>query len=190
MYFDHHNVFDILPGILLFIASVISVIILFFDYEGYRQTKKLRAFLPSLVGIICVGCYFSLREYLLRQDRTPVVLEAHTNEGLLGTSLSIDFRENGTFKCGRWAFMKTDFTRGRYTIKDSIIYLDRSDLYGMLNSSKLLMKTMMTAERKQEGSLFKWVFGKRRYDTIPKTFLLQLNAKGDTIPNALRLRII
>lgn len=189
-YFDHQNVFDFLPGILIFIASVVSVISLYFDNDGYRQTKKLRAFFPTLVAIICVGCYFGLREYLLRQDRTPVVLAAYANKGLFGTSLSIDFRENGTFKCGRWGFMNKDFVRGRYTMKDSIIYLDRSNLHDMVISNKLLMKTMMVAERKQERSLLKWLFGKRLYDTIPETHLLQLNTRGDTIPNALRLKVI
>ena len=105
--------------------------------------------------------------------------------------LSIDFRENGTYKSGLSGFMAGEnFIRGRYVIKDSVIYLDRSNLHGMVLSNKLLMKTMNVARKKQERGLLKSLFGKRKYDTIPETLLLQLNERDDTIPNAVKLRMI
>jgi hypothetical protein len=187
--FDHQHFFDFLPGVLIIIASIVSVVSLLFDYAHYLQTKTIRSFFPTLITIICVGCYLGLKEHLLRQDRTAVIFCAYANKGIQST-LSIDFREDGTFKCGQSGFMSgTDFIRGRYYIKDSVIYLNRSNLHGMVNTDKLLMKAMMVARRKRERSLLKSVFGKPRYDTLPETLLLQLNARGDTIPNALRLTV-
>jgi hypothetical protein len=97
---------------------------------------------------------------------------------------------NGTYKCGKSSFMGEGYnTRGHYSIKDSIIYLDKSNLYDLVISDKLLMKTIPANKRGQEKNIFDLLFGSHKPDTIPKTFLYQLNNNGDTINSAIVLEV-
>jgi len=185
--FDHPPFINIGMVLLLFIAGIISVLSSVFDYKTYTRHKKITAFIPTLIALICIAGYFGVREYLLRKDRTPVVLRASSHSGF--NTFSIDFRENGTYKCGWDYFMGgADYERGDYSIKDSTIYLDRKNLDRLLKSDKLLIKTMMVKKRREEKKLLKFLFSQPKYDTIPETFLFQLNRYGDTIPKAVKLR--
>jgi hypothetical protein len=79
--------------------------------------------------------------------------------------------------------------RGRYTIKDSFLILDRSNLYNQIISNRLLIKSIPKADSlKKQGFLGK-LLGLPKPDTTAKTYLFQLDHQGETIPSALVLTV-
>jgi hypothetical protein len=130
--------------------------------------------------------------YLLKkQDDTRSILYAtRTTMGL--SSISIDFRENNTYKLGVHHFMATDYTRGRYTKNDSTIYLDKPFLSNNLVSNKLILKTIPMADslkNKKQNWLLTLLLGKNSIDTTPETFLFQVNERGQIIKDALSFKL-
>ncbi len=81
------------------------------------------------------------------------------------------------------------YMRGRYTIKDSFLILDRSNLYNQIISNRLLIKSIPKADSlKKQGFLGK-LLGLPKPDTTAKTYLFQLDHQGETIPSALVLTV-
>ena len=104
------------------------------DKSDYLKRKTLNCYLPTFVGIIFIilniGIYlnFKIKEY------KPTLLKAE-NHGLYA-----DFKKNGTYiiKSGSWAG-KTHFY-GTYSIKDSLIILDKTDFDKVLFTNKLIIQ--------------------------------------------------
>jgi len=76
------------------------------------------------------------------------MLTADSKDDLSGAS--IDFRKDGTYKLSCYSIFGADFFRGRYTIKDSIIILDRSDIDGIIKSNRLVIRAGNSAHDEKE----------------------------------------
>jgi hypothetical protein len=188
--FTHTHFLDFALPLLIFLAGVISLVSFLIDYGRYKTHKKVSFFLPTLVTVLCISGLFGFDQYLKHQDKTPTVLYASKVYSGLST-ISIDFRENGTYRCEKGGlFGDTYYTRGRYTIKDSIIQLDKSNLYDLVKTDRLRMMTIPKNVKVQKGNLLTLLFASSsKPDTLPETFLFQLDQKNDTIPSALVLRV-
>jgi hypothetical protein len=160
------------------------------DYGRYKAQRKISSFFTTFVSVLCIVGSIGFDQYLKHQDKTPTILYASKFYSGLST-ISIDFRENGTYKCAKGGlFGDTYFTRGRYTIKDSIIQLDKSSLYDLVKTNKLQMMTVPKNVKEQKRNLFTLLFAScSKPDTLPETFLFQIDRKGDTIPSAIVLRV-
>jgi hypothetical protein len=188
--FDHSYLFDnLIPIVLISLASIISLLSFLVDYLRYKKDKKPVSFISTTVSVLCIATLIITTDRLKQQDRTPTILYASNfYSGLI--TVAIDFRENGTYKCEKGSFMGDSYyTRGYYSIKDSIIYLDKSNLYELVKTDRLLMKTIPKSAKGKKGNLLKLLFGSSNPDTLPATFLFQLNHQGDTIPSAIVLRV-
>ncbi|HOZ68932.1 MAG TPA: hypothetical protein PLU11_10280 [Chitinophagaceae bacterium] len=154
------------------------------------MNKSKTAFISTIVTIVAVFSLIWMLDRLKDQDRTPVIIHAFRS-GLEPEMFSIDFRGNGTYKCGKGLFLGNHhYMRGRYTIKDSILILDRSNLYNQIISNRLLLKTIPQADslKRKQGFLGK-LLGLPKPDTTAKTYLFQLDHQSDTIPSALVLKV-
>lgn len=176
-----------LPGLIV-LSSFISLLSFWIDYVRYKKSKRLVFFIPTAFTVISIAVVIGTNHYLKQQDRTPTVLFASSS--YRGLNLSIKFRENGTYKCTKDSFFGTDYyARGKYSIKDSVVYLDKTNLFDLVITDKLKMVTIPHTEEKKKNNLIKKLFGTSTSDTLPKTYLFQLDSKGDTIPFAIRLEI-
>ena len=70
-----------------------------------------------------------------------------------------------------------------------MIYLDRSDLYGLVKTDRLLVKDVPQVTPARRKGLLRVLFGPSRNDSLPETYLFQLDRNGDTIPSAIALRV-
>ena len=185
--FDHSYFFDELaPTLLIFFASSVSLLSFLVDYGRYKVIKKPILFIPTVVSLLCITSLIVTYEKLKQQDRTPTILYASKVYG--GFSyISIDFRENGTYKCKKnTGLMGHSYSiRGKYIIKDSIIQLDKSNIFDLIESDRLLMKTILKSKQEEKGKFFSWFFKAPKRDTLPETYLFQINHKGDTIKSAI-----
>ena len=129
--FDREYLFDsLIHNALIIIASVFSALAFNSDYFHYKQQKKLTSFFSSATGILCIVALLLTTYFLKRQDQTQTIYYAVRNTGGLG-QISLDFRENNTYKLGRHHFMSANYQRGHYTIRDSIIYLDKCYFFAL-----------------------------------------------------------
>ncbi|GAA4747579.1 hypothetical protein GCM10023229_29770 [Flavisolibacter ginsenosidimutans] len=173
----------------MLLASIISFLSFLVDYVRYKTDKKPVSFAPTTISLLGIAALIVTNHHLKQQDKTPTVFYAYKSYEWLN-SISIDFRENGTYKCEESIFMGDRyFTRGRYLIKDNIIYLDKSNFYDLVKTDKLLMKTIPKNVKVKKSNLLTLLFGPSRPDTLPETYLFQLDHRGDTIPSAIVLRL-
>ncbi len=186
MDFDHSYWFDnLIHTVLIILSSIVSLIFIYVDIKQYKRQRTIFKLITPILTIIFISALIGTINHLNQQDKSPTIIYASKFYGGLNT-ISIDFRENGTYKCCNNIFMGDRYSfRGHYSIKDSIIYLDKSNLYDLVMSDKLLMKTVskdMTLNKKN-------ILGSPNIDTLPKTFLYQLNINGDTINSAIVLNV-
>jgi hypothetical protein len=160
-----------------------------YRFSNYKKSKRIVSFISSGAGIVCAGFLLFTLNQLKKQDKTPSVLYASK----FTPGISIDFRENNTYKCGKHAFMSSDYIRGHYTLKDSLIYLDRSNIFGLVVSNRLLLKTIPITDatrNKKRNNLLTLLFSTSSADTTPKTFLYQVDQNGKVINSAIVLKVI
>jgi len=187
--FSHTSFLDLVLPLLFFAAGVISLLSFLVDYSRYKRCKRTAFYIPTVVTVLCIATVIGTNQYLKQQDNTPTVLYASKFYSGLNT-ISIDFRENGTYKCSKDVFFSDEYyTRGKYSIKDSVIYLDKSDLFDIVRSDKLKMMTIPKSEKSKKGNLLPLLFGSSKPDTLSDTYLFQLDNKGDTIPSAVVFRV-
>ena len=187
--FNHSYFLDFTRPLLFFLAGIVSLLSFFVDYRRYKAEKRLAFFTPTAASLLCIIALIGTNQHLKQQDRTPTILYASKFYSGLNT-ISIDFRENGTYKCKKSSFMGDGYyIRGRYSIKDSVIYLDKSNLYDLVRTDRLEMMTILKSAKGKNKNLLTLLFGESKPDTLPETYLFQIDAKGDTIPSAIVLRV-
>lgn len=183
--FIHHS--------LIIIACIVSFIAINSDISKYKQQRKMPCFLSTGATFLCVIGFLLTSYFLKRQDQTPTVLYAAKHRGLFGTTTSLDFRENNTYKFGWNGFMSSSYSRGNYEKKDSIIYLDNIKNLDELVSNRLVLRTILIIDssRKKKRKLFsKLPNDKYKIDTTTETFLFQLDNNGNVIDSAKRFRVV
>ena len=187
--FNHSHFINIaFPGLIL-LASIISLLSFLVDYARYKIDKRLIFFVPTAISVLCIAAVIVTSRHLKSLDQTPTVFYASKFYNGLNT-LSIDFRENGTFKCTKNFFLHDSyFIRGHYSIKDGVIYLDKSNLFDLVKTDRLQMKTVPKNVKAKKANLLRLLFDASKPDTLPDTFLFQLDNKGNTIPSAIVLRM-
>jgi hypothetical protein len=136
--FDDEFLFDDLLNPLLFITSVVILaIVIIKDSILYKKTRAFKTLIPSITGVL-LAIVITASFYILKQrDNTPTIVFASYNGDF--NSVSIDLRENGTYKIASYC-MGAEYKRGHYTMKGDIITLDRLYL-DIPTKSKMLLIT-------------------------------------------------
>ena len=137
---------------------------IFNEVEKYKKTTKLKSFTLTFVGIILVilNCgIFSFYE---------MKLNAQTLVKTENKVVYADFKRNGEYiiKSGSWASKK--YFYGNYSIKDSIINLDRKEFDNILISNKFVIRKIASVSSKN-----------RKCEE--KNYLVQLDQNGMEIKN-------
>lgn len=188
--FDREYLFDsLIHDTLIIIASIVSALAINSDYSQYRQQKKLTLFSSSITAILCIVGLLLTTYFLKKQDQTSTVFYAVRNTSGLGR-ITLDFRENNTYKLGRHHFMSANYQRGHYTIKDSIIYLDKFYTSEQIMSDRFLLKTNQNFDSTKKGNVLKMLFGTPEDDVKAKTVLYQINHNGQTLDSTISFKLV
>jgi hypothetical protein len=127
--------------VFLFFLGFIGLLIFFWtigkDLKMYRDSKLFLNLLPSITGLCLLLVLFGTTYYLSRRDQSPTLFYFSKYEDFNGSS--IDFRKDGTYKFGNYC-LGEDYERGTYTMHDSLIELDRSNIAGVIVSQHLLIR--------------------------------------------------
>ncbi|QEC69142.1 hypothetical protein FRZ67_18150 [Panacibacter ginsenosidivorans] len=128
--------------------------------------------------------------YLLKkQDHTNTILYGVRNTSGLG-QITIDFRENNTYKLGRHHFMSAEYYRGRFTIRDSIIYLDNPRYSELITSDKLLITKNPSFDSTKKQNILKALFGTPEDDATATTLLYQIDNSGQKLESAISFKVV
>ncbi len=136
---DHEFAFDFIPlGIVSFIAIIVFVWTIFLDRKEYSKSKSKADFLPTIIGTTILLGLFTTFYILDLRDKSPSRLYCVTKI-VDFNGAAIDFREDGTYKLTSWC-LGANYYRGTYTLQDSVITLDKSEIEKIIESNRLLIR--------------------------------------------------
>lgn len=184
--YDHFEISDAFIHIVLIAIALLFTFFVFIgDHSQFKEEKTLLSFVPTGVNAVCIMALLLTHFFLKQQDNTPTVIYG-TTKGVPFNYLSIDFRKNNTYKLGRHQFLSTDYVRGQYTKKDSLIYLENG-IPGALVSDRLILKTVTLPDsviKRRKNSLLN-LFSSHEPDTLPETFLFQIDINGKILDSSI-----
>jgi hypothetical protein len=170
------------------VSVIVSLLFSFIEYCFYRLQRKANIFKSSLLTLCCVVALINIRYRLEQQDVSPVVYTAGYSK-LFSTSIRIDFRQDGTYRCSfnTGLFGDTYRRRGRYHWHPSTVQLLDSNVVDWIQSTRLLIKStppdLSTLSKK--ANLMCYLLTGPEYpsyeDSLPTTILIPLDAKGHPV---------
>ena len=155
-----------------FIFIVFLIWTIFKDRNDYRKNNIWTAFLPTIIGfIIIIGFESTLYIFDLR-DKSPVKFSC-VSKIVDFNGVHIDFREDGTYKLDNYCF-GSNFYRGKYSMHDSTITLDKSNIDKVIESDRLLIRA--DGDKDSNGIVIKSIY--------------QIDKQGKVINGAVDYRIL
>lgn len=126
------NVFTIIAATTVMIGVIVR------DVNDYKLSRSSKQLLPTFTSVLFLLVIAVSLYALNRRDNTPTIVFASYSGDFNGASL--DLRANGTYKFTNYA-LGADYFRGKYTIKDSVIILDKSDIDNVIRSNRLVIRS-------------------------------------------------
>ena len=152
---DHEDLFDKEVNIFYGIVAAITLLLVFaFEKRLYSETKKLNSFIATFIGLTIILGHFLILSSYKQRDKTPSQIYCVTKITDFN-GVSIDFRKNGTYKLTSWS-LGADIYRGNFTIKDSIITIDKSRIENCIVSNRFVIRQdgEIDSTGKQEKSIY------------------------------------
>ncbi|MBS1732967.1 MAG: hypothetical protein JST02_06695 [Bacteroidetes bacterium] len=136
---NHEDLFASLGNIFYGIIWLVTIlIVLFFDNKEFKETKKWLSFLATFISIIIFTGYLFIFNNIKYNDKAPSLIYCVTKISDFN-GISIDFRKDGTYKLTSWG-LGAEIYRGKFTIKDSIITVDKSQIENNIISSRFVIR--------------------------------------------------
>lgn len=119
-------------------ALILFIWVVYKDRKQFLVDKSWTTFLPTIFGLILIFGLLTTLYILKQRDKSPVKF-ACVSKIVDFNGVHIDFREDGTYKLDNFC-MGSNFFRGKYTIKDSIIILDKMNIDKVIESNRLVIR--------------------------------------------------
>lgn len=152
---DHEFLFDKEQNIFYGVVATITFLtIAFFDRKQFIRTKKWNSFIATFLGLTIVAGHFLILNSFKQRDNSPSQIYCVTKMNDFN-GVSIDFRKDGTYKLTSWS-LGADVYRGKFTIKDSIITIDKSKIESCIVSNRFVIRQdgEIDSTGKQEKSIY------------------------------------
>ena len=137
--YEEEFIFDF--EILFFIGVLFIVFFIITIYRGiknFRIANRPFELLPMFLGLIFVFVFLGILYKNERIDSSPIVLRANYDGDINGFSL--EFRKDGTYKFFNYSFFGGKYYRGNYTLRDSILILDKNNIDNVIRTNKLVIR--------------------------------------------------
>ena len=137
--YEEEFIFDF--EILFFIGVLFIVFFIITIYRGiknFRIANRPFELLPMFLGLIFVFVFLGILYKNERIDSSPIVLRANYDGDINGFSL--EFRKDGTYKFFNYSFFGGKYYRGKYTLRDSILILDKNNIDNVISTNKLVIR--------------------------------------------------
>jgi len=169
-------------GFIFLIIGVVGLSFLiwtiFKDYKEYNLTKKLTSYFPTFTGLFFIGLILCINFYQDKKINAKTLLSGFYDGGFNG--FSIDLKENGNYIIANGSGLGQDYFYGTYTIKDSIITLDKSQIDNVITSNRLVVRN---------SQYFLPLDTVNKVDTTKANYFTQIDNQGKEINSELRFRV-
>lgn len=137
---DNTFIFDgVIYFLLILLFTVFFAITIKNDFKSFKVSKNYKSFLFTIIGfliiIINIGCQLCLSS----RDNSEILLKAFYDGDYNGSSLEL--RKDGTYKFGNGSGLGESVQRGKYSINDAIITLDKDNIDNVIESKTLVLRS-------------------------------------------------
>jgi hypothetical protein len=120
-------------GLLIFLWTIIK------DRKDYKASEKWLSFLPTSIGLLLILINIGLFYYQDSKTNSPTLISGFNDGGFNG--FSVDFKTDGNYVMANGSGLGQSYFYGTYSIKDSIITIDKSEIDNCIKSNKLVIRT-------------------------------------------------
>ncbi len=160
---------DLFMSIFLSVGGVILVANLIFDLVENGRTKKLNSFYPTLLGIMLAGLMYVEDYFLALRDKSPVLFHAVADDGY--NALSIELREDSTYKILDGSGFGYEYYRGSYSLHDSELVLNTKNT----RVSELFQGRIVIRPNSCDSSIQKYLhIHSKRESGVEEDFILRI----------------
>lgn len=142
LYQSSQNYF-FLDGFILFAIAFVGLLIfiwtIYHDRKEYKTSGKFTSYWPTAVGLLFIFSNTGMYHYLNNKIHSPTLISGFNDGGYNG--FSVDFKTNGSYVMANGSGLGQSYFYGTYTIKDSIITIDKSDIDNCIKTNKLAIRT-------------------------------------------------
>lgn len=136
---DNTFIFDgIFSFLLIILFIVFFTITIRNDFKNFKGSKQYKNFLFTTIGALIIILNLGCQLYLSARDSSDIVLRAFYDGDYNGSWL--EFRKDKTYKFGNGSALGETILRGKYTIHDTIITLDRDNVDSVIESKTLVIR--------------------------------------------------
>ena len=132
-----------LDGIILLIIAFIGFFILIWtvrkDIKEFKTSRKLTSYFPTSIGVLFIITNICLFVYQDSKTNSPSLITGFNDGGFNG--FSVDFKTNGNYIMANGSGLGQSYFYGKYSIKDSIITIDKSNIDNCIRTNKLVIRT-------------------------------------------------
>jgi len=173
---------SVFEGIIILIIGLVGLLFLIWtiikDYKEYVLTKKRTSYLPTFIGLAFITLILSIDFYQDRKMNAKSLLTGYYDGGFNG--FSIDLKENGTYIMSNGSGLGESYFYGTYTIKDSIITIDKSSIDNVITSDRLVVRN---------SQYYLPLDTLNKVDTTKANYFTQIDKQGKEINSELRFRV-
>jgi hypothetical protein len=161
-------------GIVFLFIGVIGLSIFIWtirkDIQEYKQSNNLTSYLPTMTGLVFLLTILGLHLYQNSKTNSPTLISAFYDGGFNG--FSIELKENGNYIMANGSGLGQSYFYGTYSINDSIVTLDKSNIDNVIVTNKLVIRTITNIFQQDtiEGE-----------DTTYENYIYQLDKNGNTL---------
>lgn len=107
-----------------FCLGALTIVYSFLNSRLYIQTKNLLAFLPVVIGLICVFVIIMQNKKRESWDQAATIFTARTNQIGSDGGLTLDFKSDGILKVTKMDHWAVTYYWGRYELRRDTVDLD------------------------------------------------------------------
>ena len=132
-----------LYGIILLIIAFVGLFILIWtvrkDIKEFKTSRKLTSYFPTSIGVLFIITNICLFVYQDSKTNSPSLITGFNDGGFNG--FSVDFKTNGNYIMANGSGLGQSYFYGKYSIKDSIITIDKPNIDNCIKTNKLVIRT-------------------------------------------------
>lgn len=170
-----------LDGIILLVIALVGFIIfiltIFKDSKEFKTSQELTSFVPTSIGLLFILTNIGLFYFQNSKSNSPTLISGFYDGDING--FSVDFKTDGKYVMANGSGFGESYFYGTYTLKDSIITIDKSNIDNCIKTNTLVIRT-------EQYFL--------PLDTISKigqaNYITQLDSKGIEIDKGFRFHVI
>jgi hypothetical protein len=187
---DYSYPFKFVLDIALFIiAAVVSFIFIKKGLTAYKQTQSFNTLSPLFATLFAVIALILTRYHLSERDKAGTLLYAIRGSDTNYT-ITIDLRNDFSYKIGQEGFMTKKYYRGHYRFSDSIIYLDMSYPAFNINSTALLIRQLTPQKGNRNEQFLANLLAVKKKNEEYRYSLVPLAADGKIMDSLFYYKVI